>query len=349
MRSVLLARSERKKPSGEVTRHIMTIVTGIVLILTGCSSDGISVDNPDQALLYIQNNIPAVTLATAEGYNTVQLSATAYRGDGTVIPDVSVTYKSSTRSITVTGDGLVTAVSATVKAYVVSSVTYQGVTKTDTTWVTVINAASPVPLQTFSIAIDSNLAAGSNYTVTVTARDNNNFNRSSAVPVYFTISDNVAAKIDRSGTVQTILPERTVVIRAKTVYFGKEFTDSATVYVGYPWAASIYVSPKRLITGDIVLEFDPTVIHIATDGFVAFLNVWNNIPNTKPIDILFEEPEKALPSLVPGIPTGTGNIPSLLGSKENVLAAIQARRFVEPGTYRFHSDLYGSRGTIIVR
>ncbi len=100
---------------------------------------------------------------------------------------------------------------------------------------------------------------------------------------------------------------------------------------------------------DSVLEFRPSTIKVGAGAAVTFCNCLTvDVQNTKPIDIVFAKPEAALAFPNPFIPTGTGNIPSLLGTSENPWGALQARSFPEPGIYEYHSELYGTKGTLIV-
>jgi hypothetical protein len=324
----------------------------MVLLLLGCDSDSITLTNPDHALLRVALNSNAITLATVDGYNTFQLSTVAYRGNGEVIPDIVPIYSSGDNTVHVDANGLVTGLKATVKAPVVVHVTYDGITRSDTAWITVVNTTTPSPLSTFTISVPDTLSAGITTTVTVSARNTSNPNlplSTTNIPIHYRVSDDRVATIDRSGRLTTLLPERSVTIYATTTYYGVTYTDSAVVIVGYPSSVAIFVAPRITITGQTILEFIPNTIYLAAGGVVIFCNCYNDIPNSVPIDVVFDNPEKAH-ALPPGLfPTGEGNIPSFMRTNESPLGAYQTRMFPEPGTYHYHSEQYGSSGKLIVK
>jgi hypothetical protein len=318
--------------------------------LSGCTSDVTGLSEPEQALSFVRMNVSAVTLATAPGANTVQLSATAYRGTGEPIADVVPTYTVSDNTLHVTPEGLVTGVKFTTKSYVVGHVTHGGVTHTDTTWVSVVNAVTPAPLTTFAITFAPALAAGSTERIVVTAVDANGVDRSLVVPVAFETSDARIANIDRYGDLKALTPERTVTVYAKAMVYGVSYTDSLSVEVVYPLSGTVLVVPRRTITGAVVLEFSPKTLQLSAGAFVTFCNCSGGlVPNRQPIDVVFDSPDAAHPFPNPLYPTGAGNIPPFMRTDENPFAVFQARLFPDPGTYRFRSTLYESTGTLIIR
>ena len=123
-----------------VSRYIwykIRYVAFLNVVLVGCGSDVTGVQNPHQTLLRVQMNIPAALMSIHAPYNTLQLQTTAYRGTGEPIVDAVPTFAASDKSLSVTDEGLVTALLATSGSFVVASVTYEGVTQRDTTWINV--------------------------------------------------------------------------------------------------------------------------------------------------------------------------------------------------------------------
>jgi len=323
---------------------LMTIGT-----LSGCNVEGTVLTDPAQVLAVVRMNVRAVTVANITGANTVQLAVTAYRGTDEPIPDVVPVYSVSDNALHVTPQGLVTGVKATTNSYVVGQVSHGGVTHTDTTWISVINTTTPAPLATFRIAMPENVAAGTSERITVTAIDANGVNRSAQIPVAFTTSEARTASVDRYGDLTGITPERTVTVYARTMVHGVSYTDSLLIRISYPLAGQIFVAPRRTATGKLVLEFVPNTIQISAGASVIFCNCLEDVSNIQPIDVVFETPDAVQPSPHPLIPTGPGNIPPFARSEENPLTVMQIRLFPKPGTYRFHSAMYGTTGTLIVR
>ena len=336
-----------------MSSHRLRISILLVTILgqNACSSDVTAVSDPAQALLTVRMNVHAVAVAAVAGANTVQLSAKAYRGTEEEISDVVPAYTVSDNALHVTADGLVTGVKVTTNSYVVARVTYGGVTRTDTTWISVINTTAPAPLTTFEIAAPQSLAAGATERLVLMAVDANGVDRSVHLPITFSTSDARAAGVNRQGDVRGMTPERTVTIRASATVYGVVYEDSVSISIGYPLQGDIWVQPRRTVTGEWVLEFVPNILQISAGATVIFWNSFADVPNVHPIDVVFETPDAARAFYHPAlpIPTGDGNIAPFMRTGENPLTVMQLRLFAEPGTYRFRSALYGSTGTLIVR
>ncbi len=331
--------------------HALVFSVSLLSGLVSCTDGITDTLASDQALQWVTLNATAVTLDTTTGYSTVRLSVTSYRGDGSIILDAVPTFTVSDEALHVTDDGLVTGVKTTIKSSVLARVTYQGVTRTDTTWITVTERGSmpTEPLSIFSLSIDSVMAAGVSAPTAVAAIDADGADLSFILPITFTISDPLSATVDRSGWVTTIRPERSVMLTATTIVYGTTYTDSVRLNIGYPQSISINVVPRRIVTGETILEFVPDVVYLAAGGVVMFFNSMGDIPNLQTIDVVWSNPEAAHRVEGTFLPTGSGNISPFMWTAESPISAIQVRRFPTEGTLEYHSERYGSRGRIIVR
>ncbi len=316
----------------------------------GCNSDSIGIPHPDQSLFRVQTQLRAVTLTTHDPYRTVQLSTVAYRGNGEVIPDLVATFSASDETLMVTEDGLVTGLLPTTDSYVVAQVQYHGVTRADTTWISVIDTETPSPLSVFSIQVSPIITPGIPTSIDISAYDGNDADLASHIPVSFTISDPAAASVSRLRTLTGNVPERSVTVYATTTVFGVTLTDSAQVNIGYPDMVVVAAMRRKMPTGDTILVFEPNNINIREGGVVLFCNCGAGaLANTQPLDVVFAQPDAAHEGPRPYRP-GAGNIAPFIGAgASSFIEAIRARTFPVAGTYAFRSERYGTTGAIVVR
>lgn len=333
-------------------------VFAVALLVGGmmaCSTDVMSVQDPEEAFLQMKLNTYAVTLAPVAPYNTVRLTALGYRGNGSVIPDLVPKFISRTEGLVVNDTGLVTALpeSDVIKAPIVVSLTYRGVTRTDTTWISVINTSTPLPLVMFAIATDSALNMNAPEVINVVAVDDGDEDQSFTIPVHFESSDSFVATVKRDGTVTALQPNRSVTLYAKSTVFGVTYTDSLQIRTLWPMVAAFQV-PMSL--DGVSARFVPEMVVIQKGGVVYFYNGYGILNNSHDIDIVFDTPDQVLavppdhPSFFYYIfPTGSGNILKLRYTEGEKASAYQARWFPVAGTYNFRSDRFGAHGTLIVR
>jgi hypothetical protein len=153
-------------------------------------------------------------------------------------------------------------------------------------------------------------------------------------------------------------PGSTFVYAEATVY-GVTTRDSALVTVTIPGAIALtafFVTPKSV--GTPIGYFEPAVdtVKIFPDAFagtgatVAFLNATQT-----PIDVVFDDSSAVQGSGIDALFCGTsqsGNIPAFIADPTQTcfLAqnGYQLRLITVPGTYHYHSALYGTSGTIVV-
>jgi hypothetical protein len=301
----------------------------------------------------------AVNMATVAPYDTVQLHADALAQDNTPIVGPVNFTSSDSNSVVVSPTGLLTAKGVTSSTIIRASFTYDGITRIDSTIVTVTNAVLPSPLQRLVIVVNpgdsAKVSAGS-----LSGRNKKSFrvapietSGDTASSLLFAVwsSDTTTAKVTRSNmtiAITAVKPGR-VMLHVSTLAYGVVQYDSLAFVVGWPlsYMARIY---SRFATGtrDRIFDFNPGTFTIGVGGSA----LWANTTDTIPIDIVFDQPEAAhaltgTEALYGG--TGTGNVPPFSSKdKFGIVPGIVGRSFNQPGRYPYHSTLYGTGGVIIV-
>ena len=378
MRSVILT-----------TIRNLTVLGGVVASLsgglTGCGSDSTSPVRLDRANVVwaLRVNQHAVTLAVDD---TMQLHATARNPQGDSIPLTgAVHYQASDSSIIVNANGLITGkyetVSRSLPAFVIASLTdaARNTTLTDTVFVMVTSTRPSPGLQTFSVQLDPSNSSTTraldvygftNVTITPTVLDSTGITMENVL-VSLTSSDRTIMTVDNYAVANDI-----VIINGLGGIVGRR-EGTATVY-GEAWAYGVakrdsvrftwtnysnvnvqIFSKTPYNSSTPVLYFSPQISTIAVGGVVT----WQN-NEYSPIDVVFDDPahvdsSAALDHPSYGFPyTGVGGFTGLFtdttaannGDTQAYLFHLyKARRFTAAGTYRYHSTIYGSTGTIVVK
>jgi len=352
-----------------------------VLALAACGSDsvpGASVA-PDQLFWKLQLNAHAVTLSMTAPGNTIHLAATPLSPSGkalTTTAPVHYAIIDGDTSIIVDSTGLVTAHSpadAALNVRVVASQTVGGITLTDTATFSVNNVPQPTPqLTTLTVGsppgdsakrdcgILQNLVAP--YTAMVTVLDEHGTPINNTAIAYRSSNPQIAS-IDGFGTVTALTPG-TVTLYAEANVYGVAKTDSLTFVVTYPLMSGIYVesvTPDGTTTP--IATFNQGVQTVGAGAIVVWVN-----QSKLPVDVIFDNPSaaQAVPTDhpfyfvfaavygldSPNNPNSGGNIASFSSiTDQQGLDGIGARVrwFPTPGTYSYHSSLYGTTGTLTVK
>lgn len=324
-----------------------------IIALAGCSGDTLAPMTEHETYMRLVIDKPAVIMSTFEPYNTIQLSATAFRGDGKAISEARPVFRTSDENISVSETGLVTALAPTTQSSVIASAQYNGVTHTDTLYVTVTSNATPIPIETLVVSVNefAPVIAEQPTSLQVSATDAAGRRIAQiphTYPVSFRSSDPSVAIVDRFGTVTGIIPEREVLIFATTTHYGISVTDSVRVKVGYPQYVTVTVIAVSQ-DGKNTYSFSPDNIYIAAGGTVTFLNgISVDALNTDSIDVHFSDPSVAHED--PFLPLGSGHIPPFVAQHpHDALGALRTRLFPVTGTYEFWSELRNAGGRIHVR
>jgi hypothetical protein len=158
------------------------------------------------------------------------------------------------------------------------------------------------------------------------------------------------ATIDRTtGLLQPLRPGHLLVIATATAY-GVAKTDTLPFTIGYPVALALTITAQKTASGQIVSGFTPQRLVLGPGGRVFMSNATD-----VPTDITFDDPtnvaqvdeycQPPYTTILPGL-CGSGNVDAF--SKGPGGPGLRARRFPVPGTYTYHSTIFGTTGTIVV-
>jgi hypothetical protein len=306
----------------------------------------------------------AINIATAAPYDTMQLHVVAAMQDGTPVPG-TIVYSTTDTTIAVSPAGLLTALHPTTKAVVHASLTYNGVTRSDSAIVVVVSG-SPALLKTLSLHLlpgDSAKMAyltsniGTSTKMLALDRLDSAGDNLSALAVSLSVSDTALATIVQSGNqaqVTAKAPGR-VMLYVSTNAYGVVKRDSLSFVIG--WALGVLEGVyARTQTGmrNTVLDFFPSRIVVGVGASIC----WQNGDTTHTIDVTFDDPSNVAPptglcALLSQRHLGTGNIPAwktehTIGGTVDAFSTYAGRSFPRAGVYPFHSEVNGSSGVIVV-
>jgi hypothetical protein len=310
----------------------------------------------DPATLYWQLtlNEHAVTLSTVAPYDTLRILATPRTIAGTPITDLGEpTYTSlDLDRAYVDSTGLVHAVAAGDQVAIVASLEEDNILHADTLVLNITSEASPPPIATFTIHPDvgdsAKVAAGSNVTLMPRAADGDG-TPISDVAVYFTSSDPMVATIDR--TTGFLSPNRpgSVTMYATTTTYGVTKADTLPYIIGHPIVLAMQIVPQQQAGGQIVGAFSPSYVELGPGARILFGN--SDAPAT---DITFDDPTNVAQddfycSIIASL-CGSGNIAAWARdpTDDSGISGLRSRLFPVPGTYPFHSTIFGTSGTIVI-
>jgi hypothetical protein len=326
------------------------------LVALGCASDATVSPSPavDDSHMYWALTLDhrAVTLSTAPGYDTIRLTATPRNVAGQPLSDFPAPVYTSLdlEHVQVDADGLVHAIASGSALAVVASLTQDNHTHSDTVLINVTEDAPPPVLATFSIHPLPGDSAKTSTDVqkSLQARTED----ASGTPIEglsvdYKTSDPTTAAIDRStGVIQPIRPGHVVVVATATAY-GITKRDTLNFTIGYPITLLLSVALQQSSSGQQVAAFVPNHLVMGTGGVVLIFN-----PTTVATDITFDDPTNVAQAddycgfLVAFC--GTGNIEPFASNPDDPSSTSgnRARRFPVPGTYRYHSTIFGTTGSI---
>jgi plastocyanin len=325
---------------------------------TACAGDPPVTPAPvqDPTTLYWQLtlNEHAVTLATATPYDTLRILATPRTISGSPITNLGEpTYTSlDLDRAYVDTTGLVHAVGVGDQVQIVASLEENNILHADTLVLNITSEASPLPIATFTIHPDvgdsAKVAAASNVTLMPRATDGDG-TPISDVAVYFTSSDPSVATIDR--TTGFLAPNRpgNVTIYATTNTYGVTKADTLPYLIGHPITLAMQVVSQTSPDGHVVNVFSPNTVELGPGATILFGNA-----TTLLTDVTFDDPTNVAEATQDCgfIPTlcGTGNIDAWARdpTDDSGITGLRARSFPVPGTYTFHSTIFGSTGTIVI-
>lgn len=359
---------------------------GLITGLTACGRDTPAAPRSfAQTYWALRLDQHAVTLALTPPYDTIRLHPIAIDPLGDTLPmDGVVRYITADSSIAVNPTtGLVTAKYSTLSrgtpTYIIASLqdTVTRFTATDTVFVQVTPTAPTSPLTSFSAQLDPSDTnthrpidplGFSPTTLVPMLRDGTGTSMSSNILVAFTSSDPHIAAVDSRSIVNPTVSggnvsgvrSGTVAIHAETWAYGVAKRDSITLTftdINNTEITVVSKTPYGSLTP--VLYFSPPSITLVAGGVVT----WLNSDNTDSIDVVFDDPANVDSAAALNFPdfypyTGRGNFTGLYNDTTSlnngdfdtyIFHILRARSFPVPGTYHYHSTIYGSTGTIVVR
>lgn len=325
-------------------------------------------------------NTHAITMDTATGYNTYQLTAVPRTIDGNMLTGApAVTFTSSDSSLRVNSDGLLSARKARNSIRVVASLVYQGVRISDTAVVNITATSNRRTFRTLHFQLQSGdtpnlippndlgnaIYYESNKTLEVEARDSAGGKIPSSV-VALSISDPLQARWGTGGpggTINTTTTASTatiwsyllcrsgvpVTVYASATVYGVTMQDSLQLLVTDPLFFIYTVSKSTESSTPVfsMLPFQQTTI--AVGGWVWWIN---HTTAADSLDVVFDDPSGV--SEDPFLGQGPGDIDPFPGDPDPSQAAdftmfLRSRQFLQAGTFRWHSTRMGLSGTIVVQ
>ena len=333
-------------------------LTLLALGVAACAGDPAVTPPPQQdpATLFWQLTLDlhAATMSTVAPYDTVRITATPRTISGAPITDLPApTYTSlDLDRAQVDSAGLVHVIGSGDAIQVVASLKVENILHADTLVLNVTDESSPPAMASFTIHPDVGDSAktGSSSTATVFARA---YTADSTpipdVAAYFTTSDLTIATIDRTtGFLDPIRPGHLNVYATTTVY-GVTKVDTLPYTIGHPTILVVDIPPRVQPNGQTIPVFDPDSAVLGPGARVLFGNELG--PAT---DVTFDDPTNVaqddLYCSFAETLCGSGNIApwTFDPNDPSGLSAIRVRLFPVPGTYTYHSALFGSTGVIVI-
>ncbi|MBX6330989.1 MAG: hypothetical protein IRY91_03980 [Gemmatimonadaceae bacterium] len=333
-----------------------------MLIALGCAGDAPETPPPvtDPARIYwtLTLDYHAVTLSTVAPYDTIQLTATPRTPDGTPLAGLPApTFESLDRDrAEVSADGLVHAIKSGTQIPVVATLTVGNLRHADTVLINVTDEANPPVLATLSIQPDSGDSAKTainvNRAITTytLAADGSPI---TGLAVYYTTRGSDAATIDRAtGLLFPVHPGHVTIVASATAY-GVTKTDSLRYTIGYSSQQELDIVAQVNASGQTVGGFSRPLILLGPGGRLIIVNQTNIAT-----DLTFDDPTNIVRDEQFCVPPFTlfpylcedGNVEAFANDPNDPSGAsiLRFRRFPVPGTYRYHSTIFGTAGTIVV-
>jgi hypothetical protein len=355
------------------TRLVPLAMAASVLIV-GCGSDDVvsPVNNSATAFWELRLERSAVTMALASPYDTLQLVATPRTASGVPIDTLpAVTYSTTNvNTVQVDATGLLTAVGLTPGTVIIASLTADGVTHADTATVAVTPdpgallvtsfSIQPVPPDSARLALGGTLLQ-SNRTLTPIVMDAGG-NQVFDLPIRYATLDETTAIIDRWGGAVTGVSLGYVPLVATMTAYGRSLADTVRYRIGLPAYTKVYIHGP--LYGYVRYQegsFDPDSVTVGTGAVIEWEDA-GRINGTQ-TDITFDAVQAAALDSVPEAYScvtyaidcdGTGSVPAFgqplvdPTGEGYFMNRARARRFTQPGVYRYTNTLWGTHGVVVV-
>ncbi|HWZ57653.1 MAG TPA: hypothetical protein VNW46_01660 [Gemmatimonadaceae bacterium] len=328
--------------------------------LAGCVGDPtatIPQADPTKLFWSLTLNHRAITMATVAPYDTIRLVATPRTIGNVAITGLGTpTFQSEDQDhALVDSNGVVHAIGAADQVAIIASLMVGNILHVDTAIINITAGAPGQPLAQFSIQPippdSAKTAVQLTKAITANAYDASG-SPISNVSVYFSLSDTTTATIDRTFGFLSALHPGHVTVYATTTTYGVTKTDSLRFRIGYPIEVFTQAAAHIDATGKTVLSFVPQNLVIGPGGLVLF----GNTSPHQAIDVTFDDPTNVQQSdMFCAISAvwwcGGGDIAAWTVSPTDSTgeSAVRVRQFFVPGTYPFHSTIFGTTGSIVVK
>jgi len=319
----------------------------------------------------LELNHHAILLSSVAPYDTVTLLTTpmTLNGDVWSPPGVSAAQRDSILNATppvfvsadssrvkVSPTGVVSVVRTTNAATVRIIATRQigDVTRADTALVRVIENATPPVIDTFTIRPDS--AALANNEILVLALTAKDASGATIPDVVTYLRSSNPAIIGLGGTagaghdvtfVKALRYAGTVKITSSAYVYGKTVSDSFTLNAKYPINSDVTIKLSRGQGGRMQWSLAKRELNMSKGGTVRWQYEGDSLLLAdsialRPVSIVFERPDDALPAIPPAQNSGSGNIVNMIDN------AGRYRRFLAVGRHKFTIQPVGIEGVVVV-
>jgi hypothetical protein len=332
----------------------------IALVFAGCGTRDAVVGPPPRTdagqFWALTLNYHAITLSTVAPHDTIRLTATPRDAAGNPLRGLPTpAFRSNDLArVTVDSQGVVHAVKAGAEVHVIASLEMGSVTLADTAAVNVTTLASPPTLALLSIhpapGDSAETSIDQPLTLPTYALDSSGA-PISGLAVDYRASDNKTARIDRySGLIQGVYPGHVTLTATATAY-GVTKADTVLYVMGWPVYSTLSIVPQITKTGQSVNGFLPNHMTLGAGATVLFGNETFALT-----DVTFDNPAAVDSSALYcfyaqfGFPwlCATGNIAPFANDTTILGSDLRARSFPVPGTYLYHSTIFGTTGKIVV-
>jgi hypothetical protein len=357
-----------------------------ILACSGDTKEPSAPGNPSQLYVGLQLNQHAINMAV---HDTIRLTAAALTGGTPLSDAGPVHFSTLDSTVTVDSTGLMTARFATPLTVVYARVTTHGVTHTDSAAIQVTpTAPAPLagfalrlpPGQDTNIAVNFSSATQLEFVLAPVLYYQATDAGGDSLPpllVYYSSSDHSVAFLNSSGPgseselingqiyngdVQLLaFKVGQVTISVETWAYGVAKRSSLTFVVGLPQYAKIQMLGETPVASLTQIGVFSPSSYIVGKGAVV---TWEDDSVDVPIDVVFDDSSAVQSTIdiysfayiacqlqpsnyVCPTATGAGNILPFQADQNG--PATRSRSFPAAGTYTYHSRLYGTSGTIIVR
>lgn len=345
-----------------------SVAAVILAALSACSAGKDEITfrgNMDEVPSTVRFEYGAYNLATDTAYNSAPLITTVRNWKGDTL-DLPVNYSVSNAAIiTVDSVGKLRAVGAGTGVLVRASVTYNGITRTDSAYVNVVAGVPRELVQRIAFGLAAGDSAKYGHTAAFprgktiqVIRQGVNGGNLNTIRVALRTSNHTIARLTHSATAATATINREkpgiTTFTIEAFAYGTGFRDSIEYIIGLPIAGVVNWIERFPSGGTPYLDPAPKRLVVGVGACVSWYNALNN---SLEADVIFENTEDvSSPQSYSHCNVNTlmdlnpGNIPAWKATSEHLVVeeTVRSRVFKKPGTYKYRSAISGTTGEIFV-